>query len=343
MAQVPDALSWFERSIALWRTEPGHSAELTETAFGLIDVYRLTGRFGAAEQTIRSLLQVDLLNEHKAALLNILGDLLREQSRKQEAVGVFQSSLALSSVSGKRRIEAYLSLADIDRGTGDRSAALEKTGRAIALARELGFVQFEALALRVQGLTWFDAGDLAKAEPLLRHSLAMFRQQASSPRQIAVGFSSLAQLYRDQGKYSLAEDAWLNALDIERKLSGENKPQAAAFMESLAGLYSLEKRHAEAAELASRAWTIMSETFGEDSMPAAGALATIASVAQGEKRYAAASASYARALETMRAKGSPNDRNTLSVMDRYATVLVSLHRTDEARQLRQEIKTFGLR
>ncbi|MDQ1471424.1 MAG: hypothetical protein QOJ99_2904, partial [Bryobacterales bacterium] len=70
---------------------------------------------------------------------------------------------------------------------------------------------------------------------------------------------------------------------------------------------------------------------------------TIALVTQGEKRYAAASASYARALETMRAKGSPNDRNTLSVMDRYATVLASLHRTDEAKQLRQEIKTFGLR
>jgi hypothetical protein len=31
------------------------------------------------------------------------------------------------------------------------------------------------------------------------------------------------------------------------------------------------------------------------------------------------------------------------VLDRYATVLVNLHRTDEAKQLRQEIKTFRLR
>jgi tetratricopeptide (TPR) repeat protein len=342
--RIPDALQWFQRSIALWRTQPGRSEELAETALGLTDVYRSLGRYSEAEQNIRSLLQVDLQNEHKAALFNTLGDMLGEQSRNQEALDAFHSAQALTGISGKRQFETWLGLADLDRGAGNRTAGLEKASRAIALARQLGAAESEALALRIQGLIWYDAGDLARAEPVLRRSLAIFQQQApNTPRQIAAALSCLAELYRDQGKYSLAEQNWLQAMQLERNSSGDNRPQTAVIMESLAILYSRQKRHAEAADFASRASNIMSETLGPDSLAAAGALATIASVQEGEKHYEAAAVSYARALETFRAKGSPNDTHILSVMNRYAGVLASLHRTTEAKEVRQQIKTFGLR
>jgi tetratricopeptide (TPR) repeat protein len=341
--RIPEALVWFQRANALWRNQTGHSEGIAETALGLVDVYRSLSRYAEAEETIRSLLQADLKNEHKAALLNTLGDMLGEQSRNREALEAFQSALALTNLSPKRQFETMLGLADIDRNSGNRTAALDKAGRAITLARQLT-PESEALALRIQGLIWYDAGEFARAEPALRRSLAIFQQQTpTTQRQVAASLSCLAQLYRDQRKYSRAEEAWLQAIQIERKTLGDNRPQTAVMMESLAGLYSLQKRHTEAADLASRAYSIMSESLGPDSLAAAGAIATIGYVQQGAKNYQAASASYGRALETLRAKGSPTDQNILSIMDSYATVLSSLHRGSEAKEVRQQIKAFRLR
>src|SRR5207245_2686400 len=141
--------------------------------------------------------------------------------------------------------------------------------------------------------------------------------------------SCLGGLYRDEGKFSLAEDAWLQALAIERKISGDNHPQTAVILESLAGVYALQKRFTEAADLAARASQIMTDVFGSESLAAAGALATIGYVAQSEKRFEAAASAYGQALMTFRRKGEPSDRNILDTMDRYAVVLASLHRNDE--------------
>jgi tetratricopeptide (TPR) repeat protein len=344
LERIPEALMWFERAVALWRSLPGHSEELAETALGLVDVYRSLGRFVEAEQTLRSLLNADLLNEHKAALLNTLADMLAEQSRRPEALVAFQSALALKGISRNRQLEILVGLADIDRSVGNSDAALEKGGRAVDLARKLENGPFEAVALRLQALVWYDQRNFARAEPLFRRSLAVFQKQDPLPqRQIAAALSCLADLYREQGKYSMAEDAYLQALEIERKNGSGEHPHAAVLMESLANLYTIQKRYTQASDLASHAWTIMSDTFGENSLPAAGALASIALIAQSEKRYQAASDAYARALETMQAKGSPNDQNLLSLMDRYAGVLATLHRREEAKQLREQIKAFRLR
>jgi tetratricopeptide (TPR) repeat protein len=349
LARTSEAVVWFERAVALWRTQPGFSEELAQTALGLVDVYRLNGRFGPAEQTLRSLLPTDLTNQRKAAVLNMLGDLLREESRKPEARVILESTLALPGISRARQIEAWLGLADIERGLGNRIAAIAQADKAIALARETPVAEqaqimgSEAVALRIEGLTWLAEGELSKAEPLLRRSLNLLQQQGPSPQyQIAATYTALAQLYREQRKLSLSEEAWLHALEIQRKHSGDHHPQTAVVMEGLAGLYSLQKRYSEAAELAAQTLAIMTENFGTDSIPTAGALATIAYVEQGEKRLDAAASSYARALEILRAKAAPSDRNLLGVMEHYADVLANLHRREEAKKVRQEAKAFRI-
>jgi tetratricopeptide (TPR) repeat protein len=365
LTRYEESLSWFEKSLALWKMQPGHAKESVETAVGLADVARALGRFGLAEQALRSLLPgtstANLPNEMRAGLLNSLGDMLREQARTTEARAVFESAQALEGLSATRQIEICLGLADIERGAGNSAAAIRQAERAIQLAREnrpaaakkpggvaesagteSAATQDEALGLRILGLTWYESHDFTRAEPLLRRSLAIFRQQPTAqPRQVAASLTCLAHLYRAQGKYSLAEESWLLAYQLQRQVSGDRHPQTAAIMEGLASLYTHQKRYAEAADLASRAWVVMSETFGSDSIPAAGALVTIAVVEQGQKRLDAAASSYARALDIFRARGGLADRNIASVMDRYATVLAALHRQDEAKHLREEIKAFS--
>jgi tetratricopeptide (TPR) repeat protein len=342
-----DAIPWFERAVALWRAQPDTAEQLAETALALVDAYRFVGRFVPAEQTLRSLLPMNLLAEPKGAVLNMLGDLLREQSRKPEARVFLESSLAIPGISRSRQIEARLGLADIERGVGNGPAAIDQAEKVIALSRggsvaeQARFAGAEAVALRIEGLTWVAGGDLSRAEPMLRRSLSLLEQQEPSPLyQVSATYTALAQLYREQRKYSMSEQAWLRALELQRRHSGEHHPQTALVLEGLAGLYSIQRRHTEAADLAAQAWTIMSEAFGEESIPASGALATIAYVQEGEKRPDAAAASYARALGTMRGKAAPTDRNMLGVMEHYAAVLATLHRTDEAKQIRQEAKAF---
>lgn len=344
-----DAIPWFERAVNQWRTQPGSGEQLAETGLALVDSYRFAGRFAEAERTLRSMLPVTMPGESKGAVLNMLGDLLREESRKLEALAVLESSLAIPGISRVRQAEARLGLADIQRGLGNRTAAIDQAEKVIAIAKDstvgeqARFMGADAVALRIEGLTWVAGGDLTRAEPLLRRSFALLQQQEpSSLYQLAATCTALAQLYREQGKYSMSEESWLRAWEIQRKYSGERHPQTAIVMEGLAGLYSLQKRHREAADLAKEAWVIMCESFGADSIPAAGALATVAFVEQGEKRLDAAASSYARALETMRAKAAPADRNLLGVMEHYAAVLATLHRNNEAKQIREEAKAFRI-
>jgi tetratricopeptide (TPR) repeat protein len=342
--RLTEAQHWFERSVGLWGTIPGHATEMAETALGLVDLQRALGKFSTAEAEARKYLASDLPNEQKAAFLNTLGDMFREQSRTNESRTNFETTLRLGNISPARQIEAWLGLADLDRGTGNSTESIEKWNKALTMARHWSAQPSEALALRGLGLTWTGMGEFARAQPALRKSLDILeKEDAPQPRQIAAGYSCLAQLYSRQGKLALAVEAWSHALDIERKYSGEGHPETAVIMESLAGAYSSQGRFDKARELAEQAHRVMTANFGTDSFPAAGALATIALVDQREKRFDAAAAKYASALQTMRARSVQSDENTLSVMERYATVLAALHRSQQAKQIKAEIKSFRLR
>ncbi|MES1260236.1 MAG: tetratricopeptide repeat protein [Acidobacteriota bacterium] len=336
-----DALPWFRRSVSIWQSLPNRPAELTETGLGLVDVYRVLGDFPAAETTLHDLLKAGVGPEQRGALYNTLGDVLREQVRNDEARRNFEAALALESLSPKRRTETWLGLADLDRGEGNFTASIEGWNRALDFARAARSASDEALALRGLGLTRIDAGDFAKAGPALRRSLALFQQEPIPQfRQLAAAYTCLGRFYGQQGKLSLGEEAYLQALALERKNSGENHPQTAVIMEALAGIYAMQKRFGEAHDLASHALRTMTASFGEKSIPAAGALATVALVEQLENRLEPAAADYASAIGTMRARGAASNQNTLDVMDRYAQVLTSLRRPDEAKELRKFVKAF---
>lgn len=344
LGRPAEAVPFYRGALELWRQIGSHNVEAVEAGLGLAESLHSSGDFRGAEAELRKLLTSEAPVNYKSAVLNKLADLLREQARKGEARQRFEETLALQDLPLVREIDARLGLGDIERETGNRTHALALAEKAMAIARTAGDQTAEALALRLMGRTWADAGDFARAEPALRKSLVMFQQMPIHPaRQIAAGLNCVAAVYRDEGKFGLAEEAWLEAMALEKTYSGERHPQRALFMESLAGLYALQKRFGEAAELASAALSIMTEAFGADSMATAGALATVAYVAQGEKRYDAAVTAYAQAIGTFRAQGDPADRHILETKKRYAEVLSALHRDGEAKRLRQEVKASGFR
>jgi len=65
--------------------------------------------------------------------------------------------------------------------------------------------------------------------------------------------NDLADLYRRQGKYALAEPLFLQALERQRRLYGGEHPDTLALMDGLAILYRLEGKYAEAEPLNTKA------------------------------------------------------------------------------------------
>jgi hypothetical protein len=343
LGREQEARDWLRRAYDLWAAMPSRALDLAETALGLVNVSRALGDFSGAEQILRRILAVLFDDaEHRAALLNTLGDMLREQERNNEADGQFREAIALKGISRERQLEATLGLADLARKAGNRAESEMLWNRAALLARETRSIKLEAVALRGLGLTRSDGGDYPTAESLLRRSLAMLEPYAGEdPEQVASALGCLAGLYRRQKKLSLAEEALLRAIDLDRKNAGEEHPQTALLRELLAELYSAEKRFDDAEENAAKAYVSMRKSFGENSVAAAAALATAALVNYREKRLETAAEQYSSALSTIRANNAVMNAPTAEIASNYAAVLSALHRNGEARRIQAELKSFG--
>ena len=336
-----EAAQWFARSMEMWRQLPDSSENLALSSLGLADAYRGFGEFAAAEKTAREALDLHVTPELEAALRNVLGDMLREQGRNEEARLLFRKAAALPEISLARRFDSLIGLADLDRRDGSLTVSIEEWREAARIAKMDGSSMREALALRGLGLSWLDSGDLAQATPLLRRSLDLLeRDAATPPAQLAAALSCVAAVYRREQKKALAEEFWLRALQQDRRSIGEEHPQAAVVMEFLAELYSSEKRYEEARQQAAHAHSIMVRYFGEGSLPTAGSMGMIARVRQCEGDISGAAADYAAALQIIRDQHATADQIAGEIMGQYAVVLARLHRGSEAKEVRAELKSF---
>ncbi len=146
-------------------------------------------------------------------------------------------------------------------------------------------------------------------------------------------------LYRAENKLTLAEDAFLRALQLDRVVLGEAHPQVAWLMEMLSDLYSTMGERDLALDYASKAVNVMQALFGDASLPAAASLANRATVEQREKELEAALKDFDRALGIARSyPGNEVFKQTLT--ERYAALLKSMHRDREAKGLSALAKSF---
>jgi tetratricopeptide (TPR) repeat protein len=63
---------------------------------------------------------------------------------------------------------------------------------------------------------------------------------------VAASLNNLALLYQSQGRYTEAEPLYLEALDLTKRLLGDNHPSVAASFNNLAFLYESQGRYSEA-------------------------------------------------------------------------------------------------
>ena len=75
---------------------------------------------------------------------------------------------------------------------------------------------------------------------------------------------NLAVLYKNQGKYELAEPLYQQALAIDEKVYGQDHPEVATDLNSLANLYTNQGKYEQAEPLYQRALAIREQVFGSD-------------------------------------------------------------------------------
>jgi tetratricopeptide (TPR) repeat protein len=302
---------------------------------------RNRGEYAGAEKLLREALSgAAVKGEEKALTLNMMGDLMREEGKGEASEKFFRAALQIPGVSWKRLAESHTGLADLDRDSGLWEASVAEWNSVTDLAREHHEPMLEAVAWRGLGQTWIEQGNAARAEPLLRRALAAFESDPRCGNQVAPTLSSMAQLYLEDDKPALAEDALTRAIADEERNLGGGHPQVAILLEMMGDAAALRKRVELTGVYYGRALRIMADKFGEGSTVLAAVLANWATAAQRAGDAVGAALKYEKALAIFRTGDRDAAPLRLNVMQRYADVLKSMHRGREAHAVLAEVKSF---
>ena len=209
-----------------------------------------------------------------------------------------------------------------------------------AMAREHHDPALEAVACRGLGAAWLEQGNTARAEPLLRRALSVFESDPRSADQAAPTLSYMAQLYLDEDKPALAEEALARVLANDKRAFGESHPQVAVLLEMMGDAAALGNHVELARSYYGRALRIMAEKFGENSMMTGAVFANWAVAEQRAGDAGRAAAEFANALAILRSGGRETEGLRATVLARYANLLKSMHRAKEAHALLAEAKSF---
>src|ERR1017187_8883753 len=103
----------------------------------LVDSYRNTGDYRAAERVLREWLPLEPAgSDSRLMVQNSLADMLREEGYGREARLLFAQTLDSPRVIWQLRLSALIGMADVDLGQGDFQASIDGWSKALISARE---------------------------------------------------------------------------------------------------------------------------------------------------------------------------------------------------------------
>jgi len=271
-----------------------------------------------------------------------LADLLREQARIPEAWLALRQSGDLTGLPLMQQLGVKEEMAELMRDSGNFNASVALWNQVMEIAVGAHSVRLEAVAAGGLGETWFAVGNVARAEPLLRRSLQLLREDSETkPSQLAVALALMGRVYITENKLALAGDALDEAIQKDEKSLGPTHPQIAVLLELKADTESRRGEPQEARDELERAQTIMSGHFGAESTAVAGVLAELGDVEVRANEPKVAVLEYEKALTMLREQGDERWRLSSGIIARYAAALKAVHRGDEAKQLLKSISTVA--
>jgi serine/threonine protein kinase len=175
--------------------------------------------------------------ETKAALLSTVGAVYDSLGQYQDAVPILNESLRLQAQShDAAHVETFLELGHARMHMGDLRGAEGPLQEALHLSQtEFGARSLESgHSLWSLGMLRYQQGQYSEAKDLYIRSLGILEQRAAPPTDIAVVLDDLAQAYTREQQWVLAKQTYERALDIDRRMLGDDHPRVAPRLENLA-------------------------------------------------------------------------------------------------------------
>jgi eukaryotic-like serine/threonine-protein kinase len=175
--------------------------------------------------------------ETRAALLSTVGTVYDSLGQYQDALPLLDESLQLQAQSQDgSRVDTLLELGRARMGAGDLPAAEAPLQEALHIAqRDTGATSVQTgHSLWSLGMLRFDQGRNAEAKDLYIHSLRILENSQAPPTDVSAVLSDLAKVYVLEQQWGLAKQTHERALDIDRRVLGDDHPRVAYRLGNLA-------------------------------------------------------------------------------------------------------------
>ncbi len=168
--------------------------------------------------------------ETKAALLSTVGAVYDSLGQYQDAVPILNESLQLQAQSHETsHVDTLLELGHARVRMGDFRGAEQSLQEALHLAQtDFGAKSLESgHALWDLGMLRNEQGQYSRAKELYIRSLAIFEQTSAPPTDVSQVLDDLATVYTREQQWELAKQTEERALDIDRRVLGDDHPRVA--------------------------------------------------------------------------------------------------------------------
>jgi tetratricopeptide (TPR) repeat protein len=173
----------------------------------------------------------------KAALLSTVGAVYDSLGQYKEALPILTESLTLQPQSqDKSRIATLLELGNAHSGAGDLNGAEAPLQEALHLSQNnFGAASQESgRALWALGVLRYRQNRFADAKELYNRSLDILEATSALATDVSALLDDLAQVYVSEQKWALARQTYERALEVDRRVLGDDHPRVAMRLNNLA-------------------------------------------------------------------------------------------------------------
>ena len=214
-------------------------------------------------------------------------------------------------------------------GPGETSAVTE-VGREYVLLQVLGEEESDWIAETTSGLQAFEQGRYSEAEQRLTEAVRQAESLGPLDYRLNVSLSTLAGMYRAQGKYAEAERFYRRALTVAEEALGPDHPDLAASLSNLALLYQDQKDYAQAEALFGRALDMSVRAVGPNHPNVALAYNNLAGLRRDQGNYSRAESLYQVSLAILEQALGPEHPDVATTLEEFAAMLRQAGRAAEA-------------
>jgi serine/threonine protein kinase len=337
LAEYAEAEKALRRALDLRVAAAGpKSAEAAESWAALGQMSMLQGKFDDGGKAAHEALEItrglyDSKSLEVAAAMNQLADLLRLKGKFPEARSMAEEALRISRghAPGVRTAQSVVRAA---------------TGRTV---ETLDYRRVELDSLRVLGGVALDQDDSKTEEAMTRQRLALARAlHPDRHMEISEALDDYAVALTNARDFPGAERAFLEALEIEIAVLGEDHPMIATTRENLGNVYFREKKFDQTARSLEVVLAMRRKALGDDSEPVARTLANMSAVYMTSGNLEAAARTYPEAVERLSTKLGPDHPDVAHVRTGMGELLIKQKKYAEAepvllRALEVRMKIFG--